>query len=152
MDSGAGRRAGAPLALSFVFFTGICATAEGAGAPAGGATLSRAERAELAQKVKGIFESKCAKCHTPDGSERKKYEDEADIDFILDLKKLASDSDIIERGDPAGSGLFLQVVDGSMPYSETDEIHLPKEEKRAIERWIEAGAPDEKGTVGTEVR
>ena len=34
-----------------------------------------------------------------------------------------------------------------MPYSDTGENHLPKEEKSIIEKWIKAGAPDEKGDL-----
>ncbi len=125
----------------------------GAGASAkGAAELSRAERAELAQKAKGIFERKCAKCHTTGGSERTEYEDRADIDFILDLEKIASDPDIIVRGNTLDSMLYLQVESDTMPFFEAGEEPLPKEEKRIIKRWIEAGAPNEKGVVGTLVQ
>ncbi|MFP6871055.1 MAG: hypothetical protein VCE91_17300 [Nitrospinota bacterium] len=120
---------------------GFCASAEGT------SKLSRAEGARLGKKVKGIFEKKCARCHTPDGSDREKYKNEVDIDFILNLKKLASNLDIISPGDPRGSGLYPQVEDSSMPYSDTGENHLPKEEKSIIEKWIKAGAPDEKGDL-----
>ena len=106
---------------------------------------SQREKARLAREVKRIFEKKCAKCHTPDGSERKKYDDQTDIDFILNLEKLASDPDIIVRGDPRGSWLFLQVDDDSMPFSDVKEDPLPMDEKRLIERWIMVGAPNEKG-------
>ena len=114
--------------------------------------LSRVERAELAQKVKGILEKKCAKCHTPDGSERKNYKDRVDIDFILDLEKVASYPEIIVRGDAMESMLYLQVDSDTMPLEEADEKPLPEEERRAIKRWIEAGAPNEKGTVSALVR
>ena len=129
-----------------LFLPGICVSAEGTTA------ISRAERAKLAQKVKEIFGKKCAKCHTSDGSEREKYKDEADIDIILNLEKLASHTDIIVRGDPKGSGLYLQVEDGSMPYSDLGGDPLPIMEKRAIAQWIEAGAPNEKGKIGSAVR
>ena len=125
----------------FIFFPMTSAE----GAPG----LSRVERAELAQKVKGIFQRKCAKCHTPDGSERENYEDRVDIDFILDLEKIASYPDIIVRGDTVESMLYLQVESDTMPLSEVGEKPLPEEEKRAIKEWIEAGAPNEKGVVGT---
>ncbi len=125
----------------------------GAGASAKEAAgLSRAERAELAQKAKGIFERKCAKCHTATGSERTEYEDRADIDFILDLEKIASYPEIIVRGNTLDSMLYLQVESDTMPLSEVGEEPLPKEEKRVIKQWIEAGAPNEKGVVSTLVQ
>ena len=67
-------------------------------------------------------------------------------------EKLASHTDIIVRGDPKGSGMYLQVEDGSMSYSDLGGDPLPIMEKRAIARWIEAGAPNEKGKIGSAVR
>lgn len=121
--------------------------------PAEGApSLSRAERAELAQKVKGILKNKCAKCHTADGSERKEYKDRVDIDFIMDLEKIASYPEILVRGDGSESMLYMQVDSDTMPLEEADEKPLPEKEKLAIKKWIDAGAPNEKGMVGTLVK
>ena len=143
------RRRAAILAV-FFFFPMFMA---GPGVPeADPSRLSRAERAELARKVKGIFKEKCARCHTANGADREEYKEDADIDFILDLERMASNEDIIARGDPRASALFLQIDDNSMPFSDKGEDPLPMEEKRAIERWIKAGAPNEKGVVSTVVQ
>ena len=50
------------------------------------------------------------------------------------------------------SMLYLQVDSDTMPLEEADEKPLPEKEKRIIQKWIEAGAPNEKGVVGTLVR
>ena len=118
----------------------------------GAPKLSRVERAELAQKVKGILKNKCAKCHTVDGSERKEYKDRVDIDFIMDLEKIATYPEILVRGDASESMLYMQVDSDTMPLEEVDEKPLPEEEKNAIKKWIDAGAPNEKGMVSTLVR
>lgn len=140
---------GKRFALLAVFYSAfIFSMTSAEGAPG----LTRIERAELAQKVKGIFERKCAKCHMPDGSERKNYLERVDIDFILDLEKISSYPEIIVRGNTVESMLYLQVESDTMPLSEVGEKPLPEDEKRSIKLWVEAGAPNEKGVVSTLVR
>ena len=107
--------------------------------------LSQAEKANLAKEVNTVFETKCAKCHGPEGVREKKGP-RGDFGFILDLGKLGADPEKIVRGSPDESGLFNQVIDDLMPFSETEEP-LPASEKETIRRWILAGAPTEEGKL-----
>ena len=107
--------------------------------------LSQPEKAKLAKEVKTVFETKCAKCHGPEGVREKKGP-RGDFGFVLDLGKLSADPEKIVRGRPEDSGLFNTVMDDIMPFSETEEP-LPASEKEIIRRWILAGAPTEEGRL-----
>ena len=113
-------------------------------APAEPARLSRADKAEIAKQVKSIFKNKCAKCHGPEGVRTFKKPN-ADFDYVLDLEKLSSNPEMIVRGDPNESKLFLAVDDEIMPSAEEGEDPLPAKEKEIIRRWILIGAPTEEG-------
>ena len=106
--------------------------------------LSRADKAEIAKQVKSIFKNKCAKCHGPEGVRTFKKPN-ADFDYVLDLEKLSSNPEMIVRGDPNESKLFLAVDDEIMPSAEEGEDPLPAKEKEIIRRWILIGAPTEEG-------
>ena len=106
--------------------------------------LSQSEKAELAKQVKTIFKNKCAKCHGPDDVRTTK-EPHGEFEYILDLKKLGSNPEIIVRGDPNESKLFMSVDDEIMPDAEQSEEPLPANEKEIIRRWILVGAPSEDG-------
>jgi len=106
--------------------------------------LSRADKAEIAKQVKSIFKNKCAKCHGPEGVRTFKKPN-ADFDYVLDLEKLSSNPEMIVRGDPNESKLFLAVDDEIMPSAEEGEDPLPAKEKEIIRRWILVGAPTEEG-------
>ena len=106
--------------------------------------LSQSEKAELAKQVKTIFKNKCAKCHGPEGVRTTK-EPHGEFEYVLDLKKLASNPEIIVPGNPNESKLFMSVDDDIMPDSEQDEEPLPANEKEIIRRWILVGAPAEDG-------
>ena len=108
------------------------------------ARLSRAERAEIAKQVKNVFKNKCAKCHGPEGVRTWKKPN-ADFDYVLDLKKLGANPEMIVRGDPNESKLFMAVDDDIMPNEEEGEDPLPANEKEIIRRWILIGAPTEDG-------
>ena len=113
-------------------------------APAEPARLSRADKAEIAKQVKSVFKNKCAKCHGPEGV-RTWTKPNADFDYVLDLKKLGSNPEMIVRGDPNESKLFMAVDDEVMPSAEDGEDPLPANEKEIIRRWILVGAPTEEG-------
>jgi len=108
------------------------------------ARLSRADKAEIAKQVKSIFKIKCAKCHGPEGVRTWKKPN-ADFDYVLDLEKLGSNPEMIVRGQPNESKLFLSVDDEIMPNSDEGEDPLPAKEKELIRRWILIGAPTEEG-------
>lgn len=108
-------------------------------------TLSQAERAKLASEVKTIFVNKCAKCHGPEGI-RKTEKPKGELDYILDLAKLATSPRLIVPGDPDESKLYNMVADLIMPDDSAGEEPLPDDEIQLISRWIKLGAPTEKGT------
>ena len=126
------------LGISLLIFGTYSATA------AEQAPLSQAEKAEIAKQVKSVFTNKCAKCHGPEGV-RTWTKPNADFDYVLDLKKLGSNPEMIVRGDPNESKLFMAVDDEVMPSAEDGEDPLPANEKEIIRRWILVGAPTEEG-------
>ena len=123
--------------LLLIFGTSSIAEAEPA-------QLSRADKVKIAQKVKNIFKNKCAKCHGPEGVRTFKKPN-ADFDYVLDLKKLGSNPEMIVRGEPNESKVFLAVDDEIMPSADEGEDPLPAKEKEIIRRWILIGAPTEDG-------
>jgi len=126
-----------PGVLLLIFGTYSVAAAEPA-------RLSQAERAEIAKQVESVFKNKCAKCHGPEGVRTWKKPN-ADFDYVLDLKKLGANPEMIVRGDPNESKLFMAVDDDIMPNEEEGEDPLPANEKEIIRRWILIGAPTEDG-------
>lgn len=108
--------------------------------------LSQAEKAKLASEVKTVFENKCAKCHGPKGI-RETEKPKGELDYILDLAKLASSLKLIVPGNPGDSKLYNMVADLIMPDDTAGEEPLPDNEIQLIGRWIEAGAPTENGTA-----
>ncbi len=106
--------------------------------------FSRADKVKIAEQVKIIFKNKCAKCHGPEGVRTWKKPN-GDFDYVLDLEKLGSNLEMIVRGDPNESKLFLAVDDEIMPNAEEGEDPLPAKEKETIRRWILVGAPTEEG-------
>ncbi len=112
----------------------------------GGEALSQAEKAKLASEVKTLFESRCAKCHGTVGI-RETEKPKGEMDYILDLDKLTNNPSLIVRGDPDDSKLFNMVADFLMPDDSAGEEPLADNEIQLIGRWIEVGAPTEKGTA-----
>ncbi len=108
--------------------------------------LSQAEKAKLASDVKSIFQNKCAKCHGPTGI-RETDKPKGELDYILDLAKLASSPKLIVPGDPDDSKLYNMVADLLMPDDTAGEEPLPDNEIKLINRWIKVGAPTEKGSA-----
>ncbi len=123
--------------LLLIFGTNSIAEAEPA-------QLSQANKAEITKQVKRIFKNKCAKCHGPEGVRTWKKPN-ADFDYVLDLEKLSSNPEMVVRGDPNESKLFMAVDDDIMPNAEEGEDPLPAKEKEIIRRWILIGAPTEEG-------
>ncbi|NIO08266.1 MAG: hypothetical protein GTO40_09775 [Deltaproteobacteria bacterium] len=122
-----------------VFLIGITPPAEGQ------EKLSQTERAKLANDVKTVFATKCAKCHGPEGV-RETKSPKGEFGSVLNLGKLSGDPEKIIRGNPDGSQLFILLIDDQMPFPETEQP-LPDNEKELIRRWILAGAPTEDGNL-----
>lgn len=96
--------------------------------------------------MKSIFESKCVKCHGPEGV-RETEKPKGELDYILDLARLASSPKLVVPGDPDNSKLYSMVADFLMPDDAAGEEPLPDDEIELIGRWIEIGAPTEKGVA-----
>ncbi len=98
-------------------------------------TAGGAEGAALTEKVRGILEANCYRCHGQEGAS------EGGFNFILDLEKLART--VVKPRSPAGSLLYKRL-------SATDEDVMPPEGENprpsaadiaVVRSWIEAGAP-----------
>ncbi len=95
-----------------------------------------AEKQKLTEEVYRIFEAKCADCH---GSHLPKPKGK--FGYVLDLARVAKNSEYIERGDPAGSELYQMVLHKEMPGEDADVPPLTPEELKVVERWVLVGAP-----------
>ncbi len=117
------------IRLSFLSVLGLMAVgpAFAAAAP---------EKRDLAAEVKAIFQVKCTQCHGPDLAKPK-----ARFGYVLDLKKLAADSEKVVPGKPDKSLLWQLVRDGEMPAEGAKNGPLTAEQKETIQAWIAAGAP-----------
>jgi uncharacterized membrane protein/mono/diheme cytochrome c family protein len=96
------------------------------------------EKLRLAGEVFRIFEAKCADCH---GSHLPKPKGK--FGYVLDLKRVAANSDYIVRGEPENSELYAMVKNNEMPGEDADVPPLTDDEKRSVEEWVLAGAPHE---------
>ncbi len=94
------------------------------------------EKQKLTEEVYRIFEAKCADCH---GSHLPKPKGK--FGYVLDLARVAKNSEYIERGNPAGSELYQMVLHNEMPGEDADVPPLTPEELKVIERWVLIGAP-----------
>jgi uncharacterized membrane protein/mono/diheme cytochrome c family protein len=111
------------------------------------APASAEEQAQVAQKVRTIFEAKCLDCHGPELPRPK-----GKFGYVLDLKRMADNEDFVIKGDPENSELYLMVRDDEMPGEDANVPPLTDEEKETVKRWVEIGAPgDVPGAAATEV-
>src|SRR5215204_4655862 len=103
---------------------------------AGPKPLSKNEQAALALQVRNIFEAKCVDCHGPELPRPK-----GKFGYVLDLKRVADNSDYIVRGEPEKSELYTMVRDDEMPGEDASVPPLTAQEKETVKRWIASGAP-----------
>ncbi len=96
-----------------------------------------AEGLRLAGQVRTIFEAKCLDCHGPELPRPK-----GKFGYVLDLKRVAANPEYVERGHPETSELYKMVRDDDMPGEDANVPALTGEEKEAVRRWIELGAPE----------
>lgn len=112
-----------------------------AAAAARGQVTPKADAVRLARQVHEIFEAKCVDCHGPELPRPK-----GKFGYILDLKRVAGNPDYIVPWQPEKSDLYKMVEDDEMPGEDANVPPLTPEEKAAVKRWIEAGAPGDLGT------
>ena len=62
--------------------------------------------------------------------------------YVLDLKRVAANPDYIVPGHPEKSDLYDMVFKDDMPGEDANVPPLTKDEKEAVRRWIEIGAPE----------
>ncbi len=94
------------------------------------------EGTKMASRVREIFEAKCVDCHGPELPRPK-----GKFGYVLDLKRMAENPDYVVRGDPEKSELYKLVFTDEMPGEDSNVPALTPEEKEAVRRWVELGAP-----------
>jgi hypothetical protein len=92
----------------------------------------------LAIRVHAIFSEKCIQCH---GANLRKPK--GDFGYILDLKQVASNPDIVVPFKPDESKLWNLVEKDEMPPKKARKGQLTEGEKEVIRAWIKSGAPPE---------
>jgi uncharacterized membrane protein len=89
-----------------------------------------------ARKVEAIFREKCADCHGAQLARPK-----GKFGYVLDLKRVAGNTDYVVRGNPEKSEIYSLVFSEEMPGEDSEVPPLTKGEKEDVRRWIELGAP-----------
>lgn len=89
-----------------------------------------------AHEVLQVFYAKCFTCH--DASQGKP---KGGFGHVMDLAKLAADTDLVVPGKPEDSELWVIVDFDEMPPADSIVEPLTDEEKQAIRNWIAVGAP-----------
>lgn len=100
------------------------------------ADLPKAEQEALTKKVRDVFEAKCLDCHGPELPRPK-----GKFGYVLDMARMAANPDYVTRGNPEKSELYLMVRDDEMPGEDSNVPPLTPEEKEAVRKWVEIGAP-----------
>ena len=133
------RRLAKTMIRSF-FHAAFCFIAIGsaAGGVLAPAPSTKDEQLKLAQQVHSIFEAKCLDCHGPELPRPK-----GKFGHVLDLKRVADNPEYVLRGDATNSDIYVMVRDDEMPGEDANVPPLTAEEKEAVRRWIEIGAPHE---------
>src|SRR5262249_39968308 len=91
------------------------------------ATPSPGEEQDVAAQVRAVFSARCVRCHGPDVARPK-----GGFGYILDLKRLAADSDKVVPSQPDESGLWQMVHNGEMPPPNSPTGALTAQEKEVI--------------------
>ncbi|MEA3209146.1 MAG: hypothetical protein QOE70_2203 [Chthoniobacter sp.] len=103
----------------------------------GPAADASAEGTMLAGRVREIFEAKCLDCHGPELPRPK-----GKFGYVLDLKRVAENSEWVERGKGESSELYKLVFSDEMPGEDANVPPLTTQEKETVKRWIDLGAPE----------
>jgi mono/diheme cytochrome c family protein len=106
------------------------------GAGAAAAEPPAPSPADLAARVRAVFAARCTECHG-DGLRTPK----GDFGYVLDLKRIASNSDLVKPRQPERSPLWRLVRDRKMPQPDARNGPLSDEQIETVRAWIDAGAP-----------
>jgi mono/diheme cytochrome c family protein len=87
---------------------------------------------DRAVEVRSLFQTQCAGCH---GSELARPSGR--FGYVLDLKRLAANPEMVVPGKPEESELFNLIRNNEMPPRKP----LTSEQKETVRAWILAGAP-----------
>jgi hypothetical protein len=92
---------------------------------------------DLARQVRTLFAAKCASCHGPDLPKPK-----GRFGYVLDLPRVADNPEMVIRGSPDESELWVLVRNDEMPPSDSPSGPLTSKQKAVIREWIAHGAPN----------
>jgi len=118
-----------------VFFVVLAPRVLAAEAPPAASEPAR----DIGAEVRGIFAAKCAGCHGSDLAKPK-----GRFGYVLDLRKVAGNPEIVIPSQPDESELWVLVNRGEMPPPDSPHGPLTTAEKEIVRAWITAGAPDAK--------
>jgi len=104
---------------------------------AGDAARPRTPERDLGTEVRRIFAAKCAACH---GAELAKPKGR--FGYVLDLKRVASNPEMVVPARPDESELWVLIGRNEMPPSDSPHGPLSAAEKETVRAWIAAGSPD----------
>lgn len=90
-----------------------------------------------AVEARDVFARKCAGCHGPDLPKP-----QGRFGYVLDLRRVASNPEMVIPGKPDESELWVLVARGDMPPTDSPRGPLTAVEKEAVRAWIASGAPE----------
>ena len=100
------------------------------------ATLASAKAPrDLASETRAIFAAQCAGCHGPELPRPK-----GRFGYVLDLKRVASNPEMVVPYSPDESELWQLVRRNEMPPEDASTGPLSEQQKAVIRAWIAAGA------------
>lgn len=91
---------------------------------------------KLGTEVRAIFAAKCGQCHSDRLAKPKGH-----FGYVLDLRRVASDPQLILPYDADHSKMWQRIEDDDMPPDDAKAGPLSDQEKGLIRWWIDAGAP-----------
>jgi uncharacterized membrane protein len=97
-----------------------------------GVAIASDSNDEIALATRTIFQFRCSGCHGPGLAKPK-----GRFGYVLDLKRLAANPEMVKPGKPDESGLWEIIRTNEMPPGKP----LPQEQKDTVRAWIVAGAP-----------
>jgi len=91
---------------------------------------------DIGSEARGVFATKCTGCH---GSDLAKPE--CRFGYVLDLKRIAANPELVIPLRPDESELWVLVQRGEMPPADSPQGSLTRSQREIIRTWIAAGAP-----------
>ncbi|QJW94385.1 c-type cytochrome domain-containing protein [Frigoriglobus tundricola] len=92
---------------------------------------------DLGAEVRRVFAAKCAACHGPELAKPK-----GRFGYVLDLKRVASNPEMVVPSRPDESELWVLIGRNEMPPPDSPHGPLSVGEKETVRAWIAAGSPD----------